>query len=219
MARPKRCRRIGAAPGSSYFKPRGIPLSVLEEVVLSVDEFEAIRLADLEGLYQEPAAEKMSVSRQTFGRILESAHRKVAEALVRGKALKIEGGAEIMKVGFAVQTNEGIESPVFNHFGSAPVFIIVDAVTEETTTVNNQDLNHVHGACNPIKALDGQRVDAMVVGGIGAGALSKLNAMGIKVFGSAAATVKENLSLLKAGKLLELFPVNACRGHEGGCGH
>jgi predicted DNA-binding protein (UPF0251 family) len=79
-------------PGSSYFKPRGIPLSTLEEVVLSVDEFEAIRLADLEGLYQEQAAERMKVSRQTFGRIVETARRKVAEALVEGKALKIEGG-------------------------------------------------------------------------------------------------------------------------------
>jgi predicted DNA-binding protein (UPF0251 family) len=79
-------------PESNYFKPRGIPLSVLEEVVLTVDEFEAIRLADLEGLYQEKAAEKMSVSRQTFGRIIDSAHKKVAEALVKGKALKIEGG-------------------------------------------------------------------------------------------------------------------------------
>lgn len=93
MARPKRCRRIGSTPGSSYFKPRGIPLSALEEVVLSFDEFEAVRLADLEGLYQDQAAEKMGISRQTFGRIIESAHQKVAEALVRGKALKIEGGA------------------------------------------------------------------------------------------------------------------------------
>ncbi len=59
----------------------------------------------------------------------------------------------------------------------------------------------------------------MVVGGIGAGALSKLNAMGIKVYGSAAVTVKENLSRFNEGKLLELFPINACRGHEGGCGH
>jgi predicted DNA-binding protein (UPF0251 family) len=79
-------------PETNYFKPRGIPLSLLEEVILTVDEFEAIRLADLEGFYQEQAAEKMNVSRQTFGRIIESAHRKVAEALVRGKALKIEGG-------------------------------------------------------------------------------------------------------------------------------
>jgi predicted DNA-binding protein (UPF0251 family) len=65
----------------------------LDEVVLGVDELEAIRLADLEGLYQELAAEKMDVSRQTFGRIVAAAHQKVAEALVRGKALKIVGGA------------------------------------------------------------------------------------------------------------------------------
>jgi len=92
MARPRQCRRVGSMPETNYFKPRGIPLSLLEEVILTVDEFEAIRLADLEGFYQEQAAEKMNVSRQTFGRIIESAHRKVAEALVRGKALKIEGG-------------------------------------------------------------------------------------------------------------------------------
>ena len=92
MARPRNCRRVGSMPESNYFKPRGIPLSMLEEVVLTVDEFEAIRLADLEGLYQEEAAEKMKVSRPTFGRIIDSAHKKVAEALVKGKALKIEGG-------------------------------------------------------------------------------------------------------------------------------
>ncbi len=92
MARPRNCRRVGSMPESNYFKPRGIPLSMLEEVILNVDEFEAIRLADLESLYQEEAAEKMNVSRQTFGRIVDSAHKKVAEALVQGKALKIEGG-------------------------------------------------------------------------------------------------------------------------------
>jgi predicted DNA-binding protein (UPF0251 family) len=92
MVRPKHCRRVGFLPDTKYFKPRGIPLSLLEEVILTVDECEAIRLADLEGLYQEQAAEKMAVSRQTFGRIIESAHKKVAEALVQGKALRIEGG-------------------------------------------------------------------------------------------------------------------------------
>lgn len=92
MARPRNCRRVGCLPGSQYFKPRGIPLSTLEEINLTVDEFESIRLADLEGLYQDQAAEKMNVSRQTFGRIIDSAHKKVAEALVEGKALKIEGG-------------------------------------------------------------------------------------------------------------------------------
>jgi len=92
MARPRNCRRVGSMPESNYFKPRGIPLSMLEEVILNVDEFEAIRLADLENLYQEQAAEKMKVSRPTFGRIIDSAHKKVAEVLVKGKALKIEGG-------------------------------------------------------------------------------------------------------------------------------
>ncbi len=64
----------------------------LEQVVMTLDEFEAVRLADLGGLYQEQAAEEMGVSRPTFSRIVESAHRKVADALVHGKALRIEGG-------------------------------------------------------------------------------------------------------------------------------
>ena len=93
MPRPRHCRRVAQLPQANYYKPRGIPLSVLEEVTLTVDEFEAIRLTDLEGLYQADAAEKMSVSRQTLGRILESAHRKTADALVHGKALLIKGGS------------------------------------------------------------------------------------------------------------------------------
>jgi len=92
MPRPRHCRRVSQLPLATYYKPRGIPLSVLEEIILTVDEFEAIRLTDLEGLYQAQAAEKMSISRQTLGRILESAHRKIADALVNGKALLIKGG-------------------------------------------------------------------------------------------------------------------------------
>jgi uncharacterized protein len=92
MPRPFKCRHVGCKPGADYFKPRGIPLVNLEEVTLTVDEFEAIRLADLQGLYQEKAAEKMSVSRQTFGNIINSAHKKIAEVVVKAKALKIEGG-------------------------------------------------------------------------------------------------------------------------------
>lgn len=88
--RPKKCRHICGEPIATYFKPRGIPMEELDEVILGHDEFEAIRLGDLEGLYQEEAAEKMKVSRQTFGRIIESAHKKIAQALVNGKALKIE---------------------------------------------------------------------------------------------------------------------------------
>ena len=92
MPRPFKYRCIGCKPQVDYFKPRGIPVSELEEINLTMDEFEAIRLADLEGLYQERAAEKMKVSRQTFGNIIESAHKKMADSIVNGKALKIEGG-------------------------------------------------------------------------------------------------------------------------------
>jgi len=92
MARPKCCRRVGEQPACLVFKPAGVPVSVLKEVVLSMDEFEAIRLADLERLYHEQAAERMNVSRQTFGRIIEAARRKVAHVLADGLALRIEGG-------------------------------------------------------------------------------------------------------------------------------
>jgi predicted DNA-binding protein (UPF0251 family) len=90
MSRPKKCRCVNCCPDANYFKPKGIPLTHLEEVSLSLDELEAIRLADLEGLYHEEAAGEMDVSRATFGRILDVARRKVAEAIVNGKALKIE---------------------------------------------------------------------------------------------------------------------------------
>jgi predicted Fe-Mo cluster-binding NifX family protein len=126
---------------------------------------------------------------------------------------------KLMKVGFAVQGNEGLESKVYDHFGSAPAFIIVDTEEKDLLTVNNRDLHHVHGACNPIMALDGKSVDAMVVGGIGAGAINKFNAMGIKVYAAAAPTVKENLELLGQNKLEQLSLNNACRAHQGECGH
>jgi len=101
MPRPFKHRRVWCRPGSDYFKPRGIPLDLLEESILTVDELEAIRLADLEGMYQEKAAKKMNVSRQTFGNIIASARKKVADALHSGKALKIEGGVvKIMERNF-----------------------------------------------------------------------------------------------------------------------
>lgn len=92
MARPFKTRRISCNPQANYFKPRGIPVANLDEVVLTMDELEAIRLADLQECYQETAAQQMEVSRQTFGNIVKSAHKKIAAALVQGKALKIEGG-------------------------------------------------------------------------------------------------------------------------------
>lgn len=92
MPRPFSCRRVAGSPAAAVFKPVGIPVRELEEVVMTLDEFEALRLASLDGLYQEQAAARMNISRPTFSRIVESAHRKIADALVHGKALRIEGG-------------------------------------------------------------------------------------------------------------------------------
>ncbi len=92
MPRPRKCRRITNAPDITYFKPRGVPLRELAEVYLTLDGFEAIRLADLERLSQDAAAQQMQVSRQTFGRILSTARQSVAKAIVNGMALRIHGG-------------------------------------------------------------------------------------------------------------------------------
>jgi predicted DNA-binding protein (UPF0251 family) len=92
MPRPPCCRRVRGTPPAGIFKPVGVPVRDLVRAVLTLDEFEALRLADLEGLYQEEAADRMGVSRPTFGRVIESARRKVADALVNAKALVIAGG-------------------------------------------------------------------------------------------------------------------------------
>ena len=92
MPRPQKPRLVCHEPEAVYFKPRGVPLIDLEEVTLGLDETEALRLADLEGCSQEQVGQRMHVSRATVGRILESARRKVADALVHGKALRISGG-------------------------------------------------------------------------------------------------------------------------------
>jgi len=92
MVRPRLCRRILAEPNVTYFKPRGIPLRQLSEVVISFDEFEAVRLKDLEGLEQEECAKKMKISQPTFHRLVLSARKKIADAIINGKAIQIHGG-------------------------------------------------------------------------------------------------------------------------------
>lgn len=92
MTRPPKPRRIGFLPDATYFKPAGIPLRVIEEVRMSMEEAEAVRLKDLEGLDQEASAIRMNVSRPTFQRVLASARQKIADALLNGKAIRIEGG-------------------------------------------------------------------------------------------------------------------------------
>jgi predicted Fe-Mo cluster-binding NifX family protein len=123
-----------------------------------------------------------------------------------------------MKIGFAVvKLDEGKESVVYGHFGSAPAFLIVDTETDQVLVLSNRNTHHEHGMCNPISALNGNHVDAMIVGGIGPGALMKLNAMGIKVFRSGASTVNENLVLFGSNRLQELTMDESCQAHRGQC--
>ncbi len=126
-----------------------------------------------------------------------------------------------MKICFPVQKNEGLSSVVYGHFGSAPMFLIYDTDTSNIAAVDNRDAHHVHGACNPLKALDNQKVDAVVVGGIGAGALMKLNQLGIRVHRAEADTIEENMSILSARNLPELTVQGCCGGHShgGSCAH
>jgi predicted DNA-binding protein (UPF0251 family) len=92
MVRPKKCRAVAGLPEAVYFKPAGIPMRLLEEVKLTVEEYEAFRLCDRDGLNQAETGQRMGVSRASVQRVLASARKKVAEALAEGKALRIEGG-------------------------------------------------------------------------------------------------------------------------------
>jgi len=92
MVRPQKDRMVAFNPEISYFKPRGIPMIDLEEVCLTVDQREAIRLSDMLGMSHEEAGRLMGVSRATFGRIIQRARKAVADALINGKAINVEGG-------------------------------------------------------------------------------------------------------------------------------
>ncbi|OGU17250.1 MAG: hypothetical protein A2X61_16890 [Ignavibacteria bacterium GWB2_35_12] len=92
MSRPRKCRFVERFPASTFFKPSGIMMRNLEKNIISHDELESLRLADLEAMFHEDAAMQMGISRATFGRIVEKARYIVADALINGKALVIEGG-------------------------------------------------------------------------------------------------------------------------------
>ena len=97
MPRPRRMRLVGSMPQATYFKPAGVKMRQLTEVILNIEEFEAIRLKDFKGLSQEESAKKMGISQPTFHRLVLMARKKAADSIINGKALKIEGGCFICK--------------------------------------------------------------------------------------------------------------------------
>ena len=118
-----------------------------------------------------------------------------------------------MKIAFPTEADMGLDGPVFGHFCSAPNFIIVDSNSGDFESIGNTDLHHAHGQCEPLRALDGRTVDAVVVGGIGGGALRKLGKAGVKTFRAIEGTVQDNLNLLQSGKLPEFGMFQTCAGH------
>ena len=121
-----------------------------------------------------------------------------------------------MKIAIPVAEYCGLESAVYGHFGSAPSFALVDAETMSVKEISNRDHAHVHGACSPMKALAGARPDAIIVGGIGMGALLGLRAAGIKVFRAVGGTVADAVKQFNAAALQEMEENGACAGHGGG---
>jgi len=202
MPRPPRCRLVEDTPSVTYFKPQGIPLRDLTEVCLGVDSFEALRLADLEGLAMEEAAARMGVSRHTFGRILAEGRRAVAEALVAGRALRIAGGnyevraaqSEAGQNRFLAQgenmtkiavTSDGptLQDQVDPRFGRAAGFVVVDLDTMQARYVDNggsQAMAHGAGIA-AAERIASAGASVVLTGFVGPKAFAALNAAGIKV--------------------------------------
>lgn len=125
-----------------------------------------------------------------------------------------------MKICFPIagESHIGLDSEVYGHFGSAPRFMVVDSVTREIAEVINRDRDHAHGSCNPLRALGGSSVDAVVVGGIGRGALMGLLQAGLKVYQGGGGTIADNLVLLEGDALPLWNPQQVCGAHGGGHG-
>jgi len=206
-------------------------MSELERVVLELDELEALKLADLEGRYQEDAAEVMGVSRQTFGRIVETARKKVAEALLHGKALAIEPGVAVYRSGANSEQNnserssnmklavtsegDGLDARVDPRFGRCAKFVLVDTDTMEAETVENGAGSADSGAgISAGQTVMQLGVKTVLTGSCGPNAFSVLKGAGISVYTGATGTVKDAVEAFKAGKLASAEGPNAA-SHSG----
>jgi predicted Fe-Mo cluster-binding NifX family protein len=123
-----------------------------------------------------------------------------------------------MQICIPVLEDQGLESLVCGHFGSAPAFMVVDMDSGHHEFIQNENQHHAHGMCQPLAVLAGRTVDGIVVGGIGMGALMKLRAAGIDVFRAVHPTVSETLAALAAGTLQPVGDEHACAGHHGAHG-
>ena len=229
MPRPIRCRRIACLPLYRSFSPDDIVPE--EQIRMTVDEFEALRLLDDEGLTQEACAARMNVSRATVTAIYESARHKVADALVHGKRLLIAGGScefapaaipenisekgsNAMRIAVAYENGE-----VFQHFGHTAQFKLYDVedgkiVREQIVDTNGSG----HGALAGF--LQAAQADALICGGIGMGAQMALADVGIQLYAGVQGLADQAAQALAEGRLA-FDPDAHCdhhEHHEGDCG-
>ena len=230
MPRPVRCRRIERLPVYRSFSPDDA--AAAESVRMTVDEFEALRLLDNEGLTQEACAVRMNIARTTVTAIYDSARKKVADVLVHGKRLLITGGCceykpveidqDIMEKGstcmrIAVTYENG---EVFQHFGHTEQFKLYDA---ENGHIRGEQLVSASGSGHGALAgfLQAAKVDALICGGIGMGAQMALSEAGIALYAGVQGSADAAAKALAEGKLE--YDANArCDHHEhhdGDCGH
>lgn len=222
MPRPVRCRRIERLPVYRSFSPDDVLTE--ESVRMTVDEYEALRLLDDEGLTQETCAAKMNIARTTVTAIYDSARKKVADALVHGKRLLIIGGCcvfepveinqtimekgnNVMRIAVTYENGE-----VFQHFGHSEQFKLYDVTDGSITSEQIVDTNGSgHGALAGF--LQAAKVDALICGGIGMGAQIALTDAGIKFYAGVQGSADAAAKALAEGAL-ECDP-NACCDHHG----
>ena len=230
MSRPVRCRRIEQMPVFRSFSPDDAEAQ--ETVRMTVDEFEALRLLDGEGLTQEACAERMNVARTTVTAIYDSARKTVADAIVHGKRLLITGGRcefapveinqpimekgnDTMRIAVTYENGE-----IFQHFGHTEQFKLYDVHDGKITGEQIVDTNGSgHGALAGF--LFAAKVDALICGGIGMGAQMALADAGIRLFAGVQGSADEAAKALAAGTL-NYDPNARCDHHEhhgGDCGH
>lgn len=237
MSRPKKCRRVCEIPRTRIFFPEN-QKSREQAVILTVDEYETIRLIDKEGLAQEACGELMQVARTTVQQIYASARKKLADVLVDGRPLRIEGGDYQLCSGgdpsrgcgdcYKQKFNQQYAKPkgelimriavpyengeIFQHFGHTEQFKVYDVENGKVVSSEVVDTNGSgHGALAGV--LSALRVDALICGGIGGGAQAALAAVGIQLYGGVSGSADQAAEALAAGALS--FDPNArCDHHD-----
>ncbi len=224
MPRPRKLRCVRRQPVQAFYKPQGVPMSRVKGVVLPVEGLEAIRLADAEGMEQNAAARLMDVSRPTFSRILADARRMVAEAITKGWAIRIEGGAYRIKTDRDVDLKKmdrkseeltmekiavscdgpGLDNPVESRFGRAAGFMIVDPETLEFEYLDNGSSQAMARGAGIQAAENVARSGAKVVltGYVGPKAFQTLQAAGVRIGQKMEnLTVREAVEQYKTGQI------------------